>query len=173
MHPFTIGYSASKVLHSQVNFVSSSSNVNSSDTQQRCQTIWETVHVDKSNLQDEEYAALEALTKEYADLFALTSMQIGRTDLVHHTINTGDNAPVKQPPLRTPFTLRPKVEEMVSEMLHQYKNLSVLGQVPQFWSPSQMDLPVSVLTIVDLMLSQKLMSSHFPEWTIAWICSLE
>ena len=89
---------AAKVLHSQVNFVSSTSKVNSSDTQQRCQTIWETVRADKSNLQHEEYAALEALTKEHADLFALTSMEIGRTDLVHHTINTGDNAPVKQPP---------------------------------------------------------------------------
>ena len=94
---------AAKVLHSQVNFVSNSSNVNSSDTQQRCKTIWETVHVDKSTLQDEEYAALEALTKEYADLFALTSVEIGRTDLVHHTINTGDNAPVKQPPRRIPL----------------------------------------------------------------------
>ena len=79
--------------------MSNSSNVNSSDTQQRCKTIWETVYVDKSALQNEEYAALEALTREYADLFALTSVEIGRTDLVHHTINTGDNAPVKQPPL--------------------------------------------------------------------------
>ena len=43
---------AVKVLHSQVNFMSNSSNVNSSDTQQRCQTIWETVHVDKSTLQE-------------------------------------------------------------------------------------------------------------------------
>ena len=76
---------AAKVLHSQVNFVSTNSHVNSIDSQQRCKAIWEIVHVDKSNLQDEECAALEALMKEYADLFALTSAEIGRMDLVHHT----------------------------------------------------------------------------------------
>ena len=89
---------AAKVLHFQVNFVSTNSYVNSIDSQQRCKAIWETVHVDKSNLQDEECVALEDLMKKYADLFALTSAEVGRTDLVHYTINTGDNAPVKQPP---------------------------------------------------------------------------
>ena len=119
---------AAKVLHSQVNFVSSNSHVNSIDSQQRCKAIWETVHVDKSNLQDEECTALEALMKEYTDLFALTSAEIGRTNLVHHTINTGDNAPVKQPPRRIPFALRPKVEEMISEMLDQ-------GAIQESFSP--------------------------------------
>ena len=66
--------------------------------------------------------------KEYADLFVLTSAEIGRTDLVHHIIDTGDNAPVKQPPRRIPFALRPKVEEMMSEMLHQ-------GVIQESFSP--------------------------------------
>ena len=72
---------AAKVLHSQVNVVSTNSHVNSVEMQGYLGAI----HVDKTNLQDEECAALEALMKEYADLFALTSAGIGRTDLVHNT----------------------------------------------------------------------------------------
>ena len=56
---------------------------------------------------------------EYADVFAVNTAEIGRTDLVHHQINTGDSAPVKQQARRIPFALRPKVEEMISEMLEQ------------------------------------------------------
>lgn len=155
--------------------MSNSSNVNSSDTQQRCQTIWETVYVDKSTLQDEEYVALEALTKEHADLFALTSMEIGRTDLVHHTISTGDNAPVKQPPRRIPFTLRPKVEEMISEMLNQ-------GVIQEPFSPWAS--PIVLISKPDgstrfcvayRQLNAVTKTDEFPlhEWTIVWICSLE
>ena len=86
------------------------------------------IHVDKINWQDEECAALEALMKEYADLFALTSAEIGRTDLVHHTIDTGNNIPVKQPPRRIPFALRLKLEEMMNEMLDQ-------GVIQESFSP--------------------------------------
>ena len=110
---------ATKALHSQVNFVSSGSSVNSSDFQQRCKAILEMVHVDRSSLQDEECTALDTLMTEYADIFAVNSAEIGRTDLVHHQINTGDSAPVKQQARRIPFVLRPKVEEMISEILEQ------------------------------------------------------
>ena len=44
-------------------------------------------------------------------------MEVGRTDLVQHTISTGEHAPVKQTPQRIPFSLRKKVGEMVDEML--------------------------------------------------------
>lgn len=102
---------ATKVLHSQVNFVSSSSSVDSSDFQQRCKAILEMVHVDRSALRGEECTELDTLMTEYADIFAVNSAEIGRTDLVDHQINTGDSAPVKQPARRIPFALRPKVKE--------------------------------------------------------------
>ena len=87
---------ATKVLHSQVNFVSSGPSVNSSDFQQRCKAILEMVQVDRSSLQDEECTTLDTLITEYTDIFAVNSAEIGRTDLVQHQINTGDSAPVKQ-----------------------------------------------------------------------------
>ena len=56
---------------------------------------------------------------EYANIFAVNSAEIGRTDLVHHQINTGDSDPVKQQARRIPLALRPKVEQMINDMLEQ------------------------------------------------------
>ena len=91
--------------------------MDSSDFQQRCKAILEMVHVDRSTLHGEECTELDTLMTEYANIFAVNSAEIGRTDLVHHQINTGDSAPVKQPARRIPFALRPKVEGMINEML--------------------------------------------------------
>ena len=44
-------------------------------------------------------------------------MKVGRTDTVQHHINTGEHAPVKQPPRRIPFYMRATVEKLVEEML--------------------------------------------------------
>ena len=56
---------------------------------------------------------------EHADLFALSPFEHGVTDLVSHSIDIGDHAPVRQPARRTPFSLRQKVTEMVQQMLKQ------------------------------------------------------
>ena len=109
---------ATKVLHSQVNFVSSGSSADS-NFQQRCKAILEMIHVDRSTLEVEEDTALNTLMTEYADIFAVNSAEIVRTDLVHHQINTGDSDPVKQQARRIPFALRPKVEQMINDMLEQ------------------------------------------------------
>ena len=57
------------------------------------------------------------MLEEFNEIFALDPMEVGRTDLVQDTINTGEHAPVKQTPRRIPFSLRKKVGEMVDEML--------------------------------------------------------
>ena len=40
--------------------------------------------------------------------------ELGLTDLVSHTINTGDNPPIQQPVRQTPFALHNKMEELRS-----------------------------------------------------------
>ena len=62
---------------------------------------------------------LKSLIDEYNDVFAINPMEVGRTDLVQHDIDTGGHVPLKQPPIarRIPFSLRAKVEKMVQEML--------------------------------------------------------
>ena len=65
----------------------------------------------------EESVELKSLIDEYNDVFAINPMEVGRSDLVQHDIDTGGHAPLKQPPRRIPFSLRAKVEKMVQEML--------------------------------------------------------
>ena len=46
-------------------------------------------------------------------------MEVGRTNLVEHNIETSEHPPIKQPPRRIPFSLHSKVETFVQEMLSQ------------------------------------------------------
>ena len=71
------------------------------------------------HLTPEEQKPLTDLILTYSNVFALDATELGTTDVVSHTINTGDHTPLKQPLRRTPFALREKVDELVREMLSQ------------------------------------------------------
>lgn len=62
---------------------------------------------------------LVTLLASYSDVFTLDSIELGTTDVVTHSIETGDHRPTRQPVRRTPFTLREKVDTLVREMLEQ------------------------------------------------------
>ncbi|CAC5376669.1 unnamed protein product [Mytilus coruscus] len=55
------------------------------------------------NLSQEQKRRVENLLNECKDLFAASDRDLVGTNLVRHNINTGNNAPVKQPPRRTPI----------------------------------------------------------------------
>ena len=74
---------------------------------------------DHADLTLAEREKLKAAVLDYADLFSLSPFELGVTDLVSHFIDTSDHPPVRQPPRRTPFSLRQKVTEMVQQMLTQ------------------------------------------------------
>ena len=86
--------------------------------------------LDEADLPPEQKEKLKELIKANADIFALESTEFGSTDMVSHDIVTGDHPPIHQPPRRIPFPLRPKVQELVEEMLHQ--NVIVPSSSP--WS---------------------------------------
>ena len=46
-------------------------------------------------------------------------MELGTTELVTHSIDTGDSYPIWQPLRRIPFALQRTMEEMVQKMLAQ------------------------------------------------------
>ena len=48
--------------------------------------------ISESNLTVDQLASLRDLVVEYSDVFALDMSELGLTDLVSHTINTGDNS---------------------------------------------------------------------------------
>ena len=60
-----------------------------------------------------EQQQLRELNVIYAGVFALDSIELGTTNVVQHTIDTGDSPPIKQPLRRTPFALRSKVDALV------------------------------------------------------------
>ena len=59
------------------------------------------------------------ILKPYANVFVFEDGQLGSTNIVTHSINTGDSAPIRQPPRRIPFALRKKVEQLVEDMIQQ------------------------------------------------------
>ena len=69
-------------------------------TQERVQRLRSSLQYGESCLSEEEKKQLEEMALDYADAFALDSSELGSTDVVTHTINTGDHPPVKQPARR-------------------------------------------------------------------------
>ena len=54
----------------------------------------DTLDMDHETLSGKEGVALQAVVREYANVFALDSSEMGTTDLVQHVINTGDHPPI-------------------------------------------------------------------------------
>ena len=65
-----------------------------------------------------EQQKVKTLLTSYADVFALSTNELGTTDIVTHSIDTGGHPQVR--PVRgTPFALRVKIDKLVQEMLDQ------------------------------------------------------
>ena len=56
-------------------------------------------------------------------LLAFDNSELATTELVTHTIDTGDHRPIKQPLRRTPFALRTKIDQLVQEKLDYFVSL--------------------------------------------------
>ena len=112
----------------QVNLVESE--MSPQEHAKRTEKLIKVLKLDEAGLPPEQEEKLKELIKANADIFALDSTELGSTDMVTHDIITGDHPPIHQPPRRIPFSLRPKVQELVQEMLHQ--NVIVLSSSP--WS---------------------------------------
>jgi transposase InsO family protein len=65
---------------------------------------------------DEKNKLFQILT-EYSDIFSKGKMDIGCTQLLQHTIDTGDSAPIACSPRRVPLALEEKVDKLVEELL--------------------------------------------------------
>ncbi|EXX59701.1 gag-pol fusion protein [Rhizophagus irregularis DAOM 197198w] len=61
----------------------------------------------------------QKLIEQYRDLFAWTTVELGRTDLVYHSINTGDAKPIRQQWYRTSRTEQQFIAEEIQKMLKQ------------------------------------------------------
>ena len=64
-----------------------------------------------------EKTQLANLLNEYKDVFAKSSSDLGRCDIIQHSINTGTAFPVRQPARRLPFGKRNVEQEEIMKML--------------------------------------------------------
>ena len=76
---------------------------------------------DKSriHLNETETQKFKALLIKYQDVFAKSSDNLGRTNKVKHTINTGNSNPIRQPPRRQPYGKREVEKQEVEHMLEK------------------------------------------------------
>ena len=81
----------------------------------RTSDILNSISTDKSSLSVVQRNQVENLVSRFHHLFAISPSELGHTNLVEHSINTGDHPPIKQPVRRLPFALRHTVEDMVKD----------------------------------------------------------
>ena len=81
------------------------------------ETLWSLVSKVWDHLSAVEKEHLFTLLCEYVDVFSFSSTDLGRTSILRHHINTGDEAPVHLLPRRMPQARREEVRRLLREML--------------------------------------------------------
>ncbi|CAC5386872.1 unnamed protein product [Mytilus coruscus] len=71
------------------------------------------------NLDKDQSEKFKDLLMEYSNIFSKSSEDIGLTDLVEHTINTGNHPPVRQRPRRIPLARMKDPEAEIQKMVQQ------------------------------------------------------
>ena len=74
-------------------------------SQERADEIQRILAVEELEVKEDEKMQPSDLIEDYEDIFALHPWELGHTNVVQHTINTGDSAPLRQPARRIPFAL--------------------------------------------------------------------
>ena len=74
------------------------------------------VDLTNTDLTSDQKVRLQNLLNSYSDLFAKSHLELGRTDLLEHHIDTGDHKPIALRPYRTSDTQRKQIEQHITEM---------------------------------------------------------
>ena len=82
------------------------------DTDQLVNSLMSSVE----GLSQDEEKSLRTLLYKFSGIFSQSDDDIGRTNLVRHSIDTGSTTPIKQAPRRLPFHLRGEVKQMLDNM---------------------------------------------------------
>ena len=68
-------------------------------------------------LKVDERSALKKFLIKYANIFAKSDADLGRTSIVKHTIDTKDVRPLKEPPRRVPYHMEDEMNKQIDDML--------------------------------------------------------
>jgi transposase InsO family protein len=69
------------------------------------------------HLSRDDRSKVSSVLKDFQDVFSKTKMDIGKTHLLEHRVDTGDSPPIAFSPRRIPVALEEKVDKLVEELL--------------------------------------------------------
>ena len=87
-------------------------------TSKHKQLLWQ-IAKNATALNEEHQNQLYQFFLQYTDVVALSDDDLGQTDYVRHTIETGSAHPIRQPPRRVPVHKRQQVTNLVNDMLNK------------------------------------------------------
>ena len=76
-------------------------------------------HRSAANLTEAQTERVRSLLAQYSDVFSRGDLDLGRTALVKHSINTGTSAPIKCPPRRVAPARREEMQRAVDDLAAQ------------------------------------------------------
>src|SRR5277367_1039545 len=76
-------------------------------------------HLDKTDLNEQEKIGLRQFLDEFRDVCSTGDDDIGKSNIIRHTIETGNALPIRQPLRRINPNYRLQMEEMTQDMLDQ------------------------------------------------------
>ena len=85
--------------------------------EERQEFVRKNLNLEDSGLSEKKRQDLRDLMHEFADIVSTCDKDIGRTNLVSHVIDTGDERPIFQRPYRAEFKRRAVIEEEVNKYL--------------------------------------------------------
>ena len=83
----------------------------------RVDKLFKQLELKLNHLTEEEQQMLKSILTSYRDVFTLNSSELGTTDAVMHSIDTGDHRLVRQQVRRSPFALRATIDKLIKEMM--------------------------------------------------------
>ena len=88
-------------------------------SEKKRQMLWDIVEDCGPELSDEERTEFFEVLLTHAHTFAESSTDIGRTDILKHTIDTGSSHPIRQAARRVPPVRKGEVSKLLQEMLEK------------------------------------------------------
>ena len=83
-----------------------------------------------AHLNNQQRQSLKCLLQEQQDVISKSSLDVGKTSLVEHSIDTGDSAPIRSQPYRKSFRER----QVMKELINEFKDKKLIQDSCSPWS---------------------------------------
>jgi hypothetical protein len=106
---------------SAINLAAKSSSLAGASTcmsEKKQQILWEMAQ-QVQDITSQQKCQLYELLRNYSDIFAIDDKDLGHTNVLRHSINTGEAIPIRQSPRRLPVHRQHEVTQLIADMLEK------------------------------------------------------